>query len=39
MKREMNEKLSGNEVDFTACTLLVISKDSCSKSHGQKGSN
>ena len=29
-------KLSGNEVYYTACSLLVIFKNSCSKLHRQK---
>ena len=32
-------KLSGNEVYYTACSLLVISKKSSSKLHCQKGFN
>ena len=37
MKRGLNENHSGNEVYFTASSSLVISKDSCSKLHCQKG--
>ena len=33
MKREFNSNLSGNEVYYTACSSLVISKNSCSKLH------
>ena len=39
MKRELNSDLSGNEVYYTACYLLVIFKHSCSKLHCQKGLN
>ena len=35
IKRGLNYKLSGNEVDYTACSLLVILKNSCSKLHRQ----
>ena len=31
MKRGLNEKISGNEVYHTACSLLVTLKNSCSK--------
>jgi len=31
MKRELNWNLSGNKLHHTACSLLVISKNSCSK--------
>ena len=37
MKRKLNKNLSGNAVYYTACSLLVISKNSCSKLHCQKG--
>ena len=37
MKRKLNLDLSGNEVYYTACFLLVILKYSCSKLHRQKG--
>ena len=37
MKRERNVNLSGNEVYHTACSLLVIFKNSCSELHCQKG--
>ena len=37
MTRELDENLSGNEVDHTASSLLVILKNSCSKFHYQKG--
>ena len=30
------KNLSGNEAHYTACCLLVISKNSCSKFHCQK---
>jgi hypothetical protein len=36
MKRESNQNFSGNEVYYTACSLLVISKNSCSKLHCEK---
>ena len=36
MKRESHSNLYGGEVYHTACSLLVISKNSCSKLHGQK---
>ena len=32
-------KFSGSEVDYTACYLLVISQNLCSKLHCQKGFN
>ena len=32
-------KLSGDEVYYTACSLLVISRNSCSKLHRQHGFN
>ena len=35
--RELNSNLSGNEVCYTACSLLVILKNLCSKLHSQKG--
>ena len=37
MKREIIQNLYGNELYNTACSLLVISKNSCSKLHYQKG--
>ena len=37
MKRDLNYNLSGNEVYYTACSLLVMLKNSCSKRHCQKG--
>ena len=37
MKRVINQNLSGNEVHSTACSLLVISKNLCSKLHCEKG--
>ena len=37
MKRELNHNLSGNEVSFTACFLLAMLKNLCSKLHRQKG--
>ena len=39
MKWELDENLSGKEVYYTACFLLVISKKTCSKLHCQKGFN
>ena len=39
MKRESNENLSGNEVYYTACSLLVTLKNSCSKLHCDQGLN
>ena len=35
-KKGIEFKLAGNEDYNTACSLLVISKNSCSKLHGQK---
>jgi len=32
-------KLSGNEVDYTARSVLVLFKNSCSKNYQQKGFN
>ena len=37
MKRELNINLSGNEVYCTACSLLVILENLCSKPFCQKG--
>ena len=37
MKRELNLNFSGNEVYYTAFSLPVILKNSCSKLHCQKG--
>jgi hypothetical protein len=37
MRRLSTSKLSANEVGCTACSLLVISKNLCSKMHFQKG--
>ena len=39
MKRESISNLSGHEAYYTACSLLVISKNSCSRFHCQKGFN
>ena len=39
MKRDLNQNLSGNEVYYTACFLLVILNNSYSKPHCQKGFN
>ena len=39
MKRELNSDLSATEVYSTACSLLVILKNLCSKLHRQKGFN
>ena len=39
MKRELNQNLSGNKIYYTACSLLVILNNSCSKIHCQKGFN
>ena len=36
MERELNENLCGNEVYYTACSLLVILKKSCSKFRCQR---
>ena len=36
MKRELNRNLPGNEVYHTACSLLVIFKNSCRELHCQK---
>ena len=33
MKRELNKNISNNEVYYTACSLLVILKSSCSELH------
>ena len=35
-EKEFKLKLSGNEVYYTACSLLAILKNSCSKRHCQK---
>ena len=38
MKRELHQNLSGYQVFYyTACSLLVILHNSCSKLHNQKG--
>ena len=37
MKQELNQDLSGHEVYYTACSLHVILKNSCSKRHCRKG--
>ena len=37
MKRELNWNYSDNEVYYTACSLLVILNNVCSKLHCQKG--
>ena len=37
MKRESNLNLSDNEVDDAACSILLVSKISCSKLHYKKG--
>jgi hypothetical protein len=34
-EKRFNSELSGNEVHYTACSLLVISKNSCGKLHCQ----
>jgi len=39
MKGELDQNLSGNEVYYTACSFLVIFKNSCCKLHCQKGFN
>ena len=39
MKRELNYNLSDKEVYYTACSLLVILKNSCSQLHSQRGSS
>jgi len=39
MERELNLNLSGSEVYYTACSLPVISINSCSELHRQKGFN
>jgi hypothetical protein len=39
MKRESHYNLSGDDVYFTAYSLLVISNNSCCKLHYQKGLN
>ena len=39
MKRELDENLSGDEVHCTACSLLVILKNSFGKPHCQNGFN
>ena len=39
VQRKLNEHLSGNEVYYTACSLLAICNDSCSKLHDQRGLN
>ena len=36
MKRELDSKVSGNEVHYTGYSLLVILKNSCSKLHYHK---
>ena len=36
MQRELNQYLSGNEVYYTACSSLVISKNWFSEPHRQK---
>ena len=36
-QKRIELKLYGNEVYYTACSLLVISKNFCSKLHRQKG--
>jgi hypothetical protein len=36
MKRESNQNLSGNAVDYRACSSLVIFKNACGKLHYQK---
>ena len=38
-EKKSNENISCNEVYYTACSLLVILKNSCSKVHCQKGFN
>ena len=39
MKIELHQNLNGNEVYYTACSLLVIQKNSCSQLHCQKEFN
>ena len=39
MKRELNKNRSVDEVYYTACSLLVILKNSFNKLHSQKGLN
>ena len=39
MNRESNHNISGKKSCYTACSLLVIWRNSCSKLHYQKGSN
>jgi len=39
MKRKLHWNLSGNEVDHTECSLLVLLKRACSKPHWQRGFN
>jgi len=39
VKKDLNLNLSGNRIYCTACFFLVISKNSCSKLHGQRGFN
>ena len=36
MKRQLKSNLSGNEVYYTSCSLVVILKNSCSKLDRQK---
>ena len=39
VKLKLNQNFSGNKVDYTACSLLVTLKKSCSRLHCQKGFN
>ena len=39
LERESNSSLPGNEVYYTACSLLVIFKNSCIELYCQKGFN
>ena len=38
MEREPNQNLSGNEIQYTACSILEISNSSCDELRYQKGS-
>jgi len=38
-EKQIKSKISGNEVYYAACFLLVILKNSCSKLHSQTGFN
>jgi hypothetical protein len=39
MKRELNQKLSGNEVDYTKSLISLVENMLCSKLQCQKGFN